>query len=468
MPLSSVSQKFVDDFFAAIAPFEKALGHAGFSYLAVRLGVDFVLLRGRLFLNASGSAVLPPPHFRSPNVRAGHYRLAELGLDVRGLIEQLCVGLLKTPDGELHFPGTNYAASFVPFHPDALQNQVRWNVLTIKGEAAEAIRQPDIDWEIKGASRPYEGLQELANEFALGPLTERSAYVEIFAQNVSAIDTKLSKVAGTNADIQVIFPKGLDTGSVTLGYRIYLPGAATNRGTLSGADMRWTEESDYLRGHATFQVPNAAALNCSVSYDGVTQSHWWLADPTQAQNPQRAVYEAFDPKLEALRNIVGAAQSRGQAARDLEAAVAWLLWMLGFGVAHLGVTSRTRDAADLIVTSPSGNYAVVECTTGLLKAENKLALLYQRAQTVRAALTGLNAHLRVLPIMVTSRPKNEITLDLETAASFGIFVMTRENLENAINHTLLQPNADQLYAETEQAVTAARAQYNATRRHDIP
>jgi hypothetical protein len=466
MPLSSVSQKFVDDFFAAIAPFEKAFGHAGFSYLAVRLGEDFVLLRGRLFLSPFGSAV--PPHFRSPNVRAGRYRLTELGLDVRGLIERLCVGLLNTPDGELHFPGTNYAASFVPFHPDALQNQTRHNVLTIKGEEAEAIRQPDIDWEIKGASRPYEGLQELANEFALGPLTERSGYVEIFAPNVSAIDTKLSKVAGTNADIQVLLAKGLDTGSVTLGYRIYLPGVATTRGTLSGADMQWSEELEYLRGKATLQVPNAGVLNCSVSYDGVTQSHWWLADPTQAQNPRRAVYEAFDPKLETLRNIVGAAQSRGQAARDLEAAVAWLLWMLGFSVAHLGGTPRTRDAADLIVTSPSGNYAVVECTTGLLKAENKLALLYQRAQTVRDALAGSNAHLRVLPIMVTSRPTNEIALDLEAAVSLGIYVMTRENLENAINQTLMQPNADQLYAQTEQAVTAARAQYNATLSHQGP
>src|SRR5262249_5711904 len=187
---------------------------------------------------------------------------------------------------------------------------------------------------------------ELANEFALGPLTERSGYVEILAPNVSAIDTKLSKVAGTNADIQVLLAKGLDTGSVTLGYRIYLPGFATTRGTLSGADMQWSRELECFRGTASLQVPNAGLLNCSVSYDGVTQSHWSLADPTQSQNPRRAVYEAFDPKLETLRNIVGAAQSRGQAARDLEAAAAWLLWMLGFSVAHLRGTPRTRDAAD--------------------------------------------------------------------------------------------------------------------------
>jgi hypothetical protein len=461
MSLLPTYQKSADDFFAAIAPFEKAFQDAGFSYLAVKFDADFVLLHGRVFLLTSGPTALPP-HFRSPHVRAGHYKLAELGLDVRGLIERLCVGLLNTPDGELRFPGGDYAASFVPFYPDALQNQVRHNVLTIIGERAETIRQPDIDWEIKGASRPYEGLQELANEFALGPVTERSVFVEIFAQNISAIDTKMSKLAGTNADIQVLLAKGLNTGLVTLGYRIYLPGAATNRGTLSGEDMLWNEESEYLRGHATLQVPNAAVLNCSVSYDGVTQIHWWLADPTQAQNPRRAVYESFDPKLETLRNIVGAAQSRGQAARDLEAAVAWLLWMLGFSVAHLGGTARTRDAADLIVTSPNGNFAVVECTTGLLKAENKLALLHQRAQTVRATLAGSNAHLRVLPIMVTSRPKNEITPDLEAAVNLGIYVMTRESLEAAINQTLIQPNADQLYMQTEQAVTAALAKYNAT------
>jgi hypothetical protein len=54
MPLSSVSQKFVDDFFAAIAPFEKAFGHAEFSYLAVKLGSDLVVWRGRVFLSSFG------------------------------------------------------------------------------------------------------------------------------------------------------------------------------------------------------------------------------------------------------------------------------------------------------------------------------------------------------------------------------------------------------------------------------
>ena len=83
-------------------------------------------------------------------------------------------------------------------------------------------------------------------------------------------------------------------------------------------------------------------------------------------------------RLENLRAIIANAQGRGEEARDMESVVAWLLWMLGFSVAHLN-TRRTRDAADLLVTSPAGHFAVVECTTGLLKAENKLSLLHERA-----------------------------------------------------------------------------------------
>jgi hypothetical protein len=84
-------------------------------------------------------------------------------------------------------------------------------------------------------------------------------------------------------------------------------------------------------------------------------------------------------------------------ARDLEAGVAWLLWMIGFSAAHLGSTTRTQDAADLIVTSPAGHFAVVECTTGLLRTDNKLPTLVARATEVRKRLdSGNNRHLAVI------------------------------------------------------------------------
>ena len=88
MKLPSVDQKFIDDFFAAIGPYEPAFQHIGFSYLAVKFGAAFSIIRGRIFMNTS-SPPAQPQHFQSSNVRAGNYALKELGFDVRGLINQL-------------------------------------------------------------------------------------------------------------------------------------------------------------------------------------------------------------------------------------------------------------------------------------------------------------------------------------------------------------------------------------------
>jgi hypothetical protein len=180
------------------------------------------------------------------------------------------------------------------------------------------------------------------------------------------------------------------------------------------------------------------------------------------QNPRRAVYEAFDPQLQNLQAfIVGAAQDKGLNARNLEAAVAWLLWMLGFGVAHLGATPRMQDAADLIATTPGGHFVIVECTTGLLKAENKLALLHARAQTVRRRLDASNnTAMRVLAVIVTSRTRNDVSSELEAAERLGALVIAREDLERAINiQTSAQTNADQIFINGEKQVSAALAKY---------
>jgi len=261
--------------------------------------------------------------------------------------------------------------------------------------------------------------------------------------------------------VRVRAAKRLSHDRFTLGYRIYLPGADPKRGTISGSAMQWTEDEKLNRGQIDIPIPKGAVLNCTISYDSIAQSHLWLADPERIQNPRRAAYESFDPKLENLKSIIANAQTRGQEARDFEMAVGWLFWMLGFNGAHLGMGRRSRDAPDQIMTTPSGNFAVVESTTGLLKAENKLALLHDRTEAVRRNLSAKsNSYLRILPVIVTSKTTAEIRPDLEAAERLGVLIVTRENLDQAINQTLLQPNADQIYAEAEQSVSAALAKYD--------
>jgi Holliday junction resolvase len=225
--------------------------------------------------------------------------------------------------------------------------------------------------------------------------------------------------------------------------------------------MSWSQTPEYQRGTVQISVPSAAVVQCFANYCGVTQHFWWIADPSTAQNSKRSVYALFDDNLGILQEFVSRSDARGRNARDLETAIAWLLWMLGFSVTHLGATGRTQEAPDLIATTPAGHFAVIECTTGLLKADQKLARLVDRTERIRRTLIASNnLHLRVLPIIVSARAREEIKADLEQAERLGVLVITREDIERSLPRTLLLPDAEQMYDQFVQATETANAKYD--------
>lgn len=467
MPLADHDQTVIDAFFTGLVPWDDAYKKfASLSYFAVKHDGAFVLMQARLFLNTVPSD-LPLTHFQTENIRAGHFLISDLKADARSVVGLFTNGKLICSAGELWFPPADrgsYSAYQLPFHPEGLQNGNRVDVLTLTGvRRTEHLRQPQFDWEVKAATTPYDSIAELLIEYRLGTLRGDAANLEVVAFNVVVVDLS-STVSGTKANPAVLLADGLRPEKVTLGYRVFSQGRVVQRATIVGAAMQWGRRDTLQRGITEIDIPPAAVLHCIASYAGTAQHQGWLSDPSTVQNPQRSVYEAFDDKLEVLRDFLTKSQGKGRDARDLEAGVSWLLWMLGFSVAHLGGTDKTQNAPDLIATTPRGNFAVIECTTGLLKAEHKLALLVDRAEALKRRLEASgNRHLHVLPIIVTSKAREEVKADLEQAEKLGVVVLTRESLEEALKRTLVLPDAEALYTEGEQAAQAAQSKYqNAT------
>lgn len=142
--------------------------------------------------------------------------------------------------------------------------------------------------------------------------------------------------------------------------------------------------------------------------------------------------------------------SRGQDARELEMVVGWILWMLGFSVTHIGGTRRTADAPDIIASTAQGHIVAVEFTTGLLKGDNKLPKLVERTQKIRQSLAASgNSYVRVLPVIITTKTRDEVKPDIEQATKSGVLVSTREGFSELINRTSLLPNSDWLYVQAE-------------------
>jgi hypothetical protein len=449
----------VERFLGAIKPIEAGYKYLGFNYIAVKRGPVFAVVQGRMVLQGSREVDIAPA-FCSENVRAGHVDLTAYQIGVLDFIQMLESGVVKIPRlDELHFPAKvncAHSANLVTFHPDGLQRQVRINMLTIAGAADVALMQPELDWEVRAADRPYANLQEIAGDFHLTALTT-SPYVEILALNVAGISNPDSRVSGTVAKVQVMLASSLAREKARLTYSVHsLGGGRARREFITGDAMKWIKGDPQI-GVAEITVPEGSILDCSTVYDGMTQSHLWVLDPDKAQNPRRVAYERFDPRLTLLRGYLS---GQGKGGREIEPAVGVLLWMLGFNGMHLGGVPKLSDAPDLIANTPGGHFAVIECTTGLLKEDSKLAHVHSRTEAVRKQLADVShAYAHVMSVIVTSKPRREVDAEIEAAERLRIMVVTQETLEDLLRRSLMLPNPDEIYSNAEQAINAAWLKY---------
>lgn len=451
-----------ENFFKAIEPIVGGNSDITFNYLAVLHQGTHVLICSRLYF-VSGKTKLPFTHIETKTIRAGQYQVSDLNCTARELVEQISNGKVKTPKGDLHFPINTAGSTHSVFHPHhevGLANQNRLNVLHISSDGL-SLDTVSLDWELKAAPTPFDGLHELIANYAIGEVVEHSSVFEAVAHNVMAVDAGAA-ISGTTANLKVRLVDGLPTDKASIGYRVLSNREVVARESVSGNELEWETVDGIQLGSTSITVPSAAVVQCIACYNGIAQSTYWIADNANFQNPRRTAYEAFDAGLSTLKDFLqlGPGTVRGKPQQDLEVGISWLLWMLGFSTAHLGATPRTQDAADLIVATPNGSIAVVECTLGLLKSENKLPNVVKRAEEVKERFKkSNNHHLQVIPVIVSSLSREKILADIEQAEKLGVLVLSSENLLEGINRSMLIPNADQYYRDAMEVIRAGQEKH---------
>lgn len=451
-----IVEKNVSSFLSAIEPVKEVYQCDSFSYVAVENEDNgYVLIQGTLYLNVNKPGI-PFKAFQSDGIRAEHFRLADIDRTREQFIADIRTGKIKTPKGEICFQpsagGNNYGTTFDAYHEVGLRTQSRLTHLSLSGAELHTLFDRDrLDWKLRACETPYDGLNDLLNEFQPG-LLRRSSCVEFGTFSVAYIDSE-SVVSGEVAQLAVRVSPHADIKKVTVGVRVLEQGRVIDRRQLSGAKFTWKEVDGIKRGSIEFPVPRAAVVHAIACYNGVAQQYYSFGDPNSFQNPRRAAYEAFDPKMASFYDILAKSIETRPDSKSFEAAMPWLFWMLGFGPAHIGGLPRTSDSADFLVATPKGHLAVVECTVGLLKDDDKLPKLHDRVQAVRRNLDASNMrHVHILPVIITAKTAEEVRPDMEQARKLRILVVTRERIDELLLRTLVTANADQLYAEAEQTV----------------
>lgn len=461
--LGENEQKTYDAFFDDVpACLMDGSNDATISYLALTQGSGFVVVAARMTLGGDPADSELPRELGTPNVRAGYFRLKQLGRSVQEYLETtLAQGCVEIPDNTLCFPphsDSGHGALYKELSETGLHANKRVAVLSLYGGRRELPPIPaTLDWELKAATPPFDGLEDLAQVYRFGPVSGGTITFDVVVPESVEVMPE-SSVTGDTARIEVAARYKLDRGAVSLRLRILLHGQTVERKTVNDGEIDWRPDAVMGgRGVAHVKVCEGATVHCTAVYAGRAQHERTIVDQAARNNSLRIAFETADRGLGNLRAFLASGEHTKTPGRNLEFAVAWLLSMLGFQVIHLGVIDAVQDGVDVIALCPSGGLLIVECTTDIIK-DDKTSKLVSRAAKIRRNLvaSGFQA-VSVVPVMLTTINHDQVEPRIVPTEMNGVLVMTKQQVEEWVELSAAAPDADREFARLERRLLDAQS-----------
>ncbi|MCG3113222.1 MAG: hypothetical protein MCM46_15510 [Candidatus Manganitrophus sp. SB1] len=458
----STQHNQIDAFAKLLSSWEEAYGLLDCSYLTIKTPDGPKLLFGRILLEPSN---VPDSKlqfkFESEHVIAGREIKAISPGDIQTALDQAKKGEMTISDFTCQLPpnqGNPFHLGFFPIYHPLINAGPRFPAIIIRGGSKhELLSMPDFktpdmfDWELKCASQPFDTLDELLIHLGLPNSSQMgdSVTLEIAARPPASImDT--SEITNREASIKCKVAGGLDIQKINFGLKI-LRKNLTERSAVAGSSFEWKIEGDFQIGSIKLQIGEATLLQAFLNYNNVALHQWWVFDPQKRMNPRHAIHQVFDPELEVIKERLF--KPADDKSRIFEDGVALLFNVLGFSVSHHGKIPKIQKGPDIIAFTPAGHIAVIECTTGLLNQNDKLAKLVQRAKLIKERIvTAGYGHLLVQPVIISSLPKEEVQVHFEEAGKNSIAVVCKENLENLFARVILPPDPDGIFREAAQLI----------------
>lgn len=452
-------------FRAFIAPWESIYIDALFCFQGIEAPNRINLLQARVFLQRESITDVKPA-VRFAGQAVGQISLKQAGVSVWDLLTRLQSGKSITIGGvEFVLPlegGGSPTGIFRMRHEESPIGTRVCHFSFSGGNVSRLYSHADLDWSLKANNPPYDQVGELLFEYGLRNDTPDFAYVEVYAGPAAEINFTGCGMAPT-AKVSILTSPKLDRSLVSLGVIVHNEGKVVGRSFHCDTQISWRDpELAEVRmpviGEAALQAPQNSVLKCFLNVAGVTHHEGWIADPIILQNWRRTSYEWADNGLAILRQFLFEEGKPRREARDFEFGVSCLLWMLGFGTLQLS-NKRLEDNPDILVTTPQGRFALVECTTDVIDRDDKLAKLHARTRAL-FPLLGKSAisPIQCLPVMVTALRASEV-MDVEKATQFGIRVLTRDDLREMLDRAVFPHDADILFQEQFQALANLKDGY---------
>jgi hypothetical protein len=362
-------------------------------------------------------------------------------------------GYLKTEEWSARIglsPHLHFA--YESLHPDRFSGPRRLPALTVSlfntnYRPFSPMQLKKIDQELQLHEQPFDGIADLAQTLNL-PVSFDELNKQRFSEYVlvSPVDLLFDLKTEPHSDLKngelSLVLKGhpaLPPNKLRLGVRAFRQKTPPERFTISDGQLR-SDPDGLMRCSVKLATADVPFVQVFVSSDGSLLGKWFVKDFGNSFNDRMLLHRALD-----IRDDFKA--SFFERPEQFEDRVLLLLTL--FGLTALKYGRIQTDAPDILAISTGRHVYVVECTTGDINSRGKLQRLSDRSKQIRDRLSATtNPPVGVVPVVFTSLLREQTAMHWDTAATFGIALVTRDNIRSLLENLDAEFPADQLYTST--------------------
>lgn len=337
--------------------------------------------------------------------------------------------LAQETELEYYSEQSNKDVWFAELHLQITGNRLR---------AVSSIEAAQINTALRQATPPFDGIEDLCSWLNLTDrrINGRESAVSIRISPPVDMLFDQTSIKENQFTLSFIAHKNFDVSKVGVSIREF-PGKGIESRKQLGASIAWKRPKGVSRsGILKAKLLNADSVLAMLTLGSQTVRRQWFTDSNKALNIRYVATQFFDKELKYLRQVLLDSTDSVK----FEQAISSLLYLMGFSNA---IQVETQ-APDILVTSPGGKIAIVECTTRIADFQNKLGKLVDRRNALQASIgaTG-NVH-RVDAFLVCGLPKTQIAAADRLLSQYKVTLLCREDLAQALLQVRIPTSPDEL------------------------
>jgi hypothetical protein len=304
---------------------------------------------------------------------------------------------------------------------------------------------------LRVANPPFDGITELTQVLRLADtrLTHQRPSIGLRIGMPADLLLNDLRLSGNRLHLSFIAHTKFDQKKLSVAVRGF-PGKGLSTRQQVAHAIQWKRaKNNFKQGKLDLQFENTDSAILMVTYAGQLVRRQWVIDPEKAINARLVAMQAFDKDLKQLRQALFESTD----AVKFEQGVAALLFLLGFNPSPVLET----QAPDILLATPSGAIAVVECTTRTSDFNSKIGKLVDRRQLLTTQLAASGHARRIQAFLVSSQTRAQVAAELQRVAALNVTLLTREDIVQGISQTRLPLNPDKLLDDAAQRLTTEAA-----------